>query len=159
MLQNFISLRILCTSITKRALSWFDRFTVYYNCLSKNITKHISQRVWAQASQFVFPFDLTVLQLITTVWRKMSQISYLRELCEQVSQIVLFSDLTVLQLVTTVWGKMSQILYLPEFLEQVSQIVFLAYFIVLGLFTINKKKCHKTHIYASSVHKYHKSCS
>ena len=54
---------------------------------------------------------------------------------------------------------MSQILYLPEFIEQVSQIVFLAYFTVLGLFTTIKKNCHKTHIYASSVNKYYKSCS
>ena len=85
--------------------------------------------------------------------------SYLREFCEQVSQIVFFADLTVLQLITTVWGKMSQILYLPEFIEQVSQIVFLAYFTVLGLFKpLYKEKCHKTHIYASSVNKYHKSC-
>ena len=53
---------------------------------------------------------------------------------------------------------MSQILYLPEFIEQVSQVVFLAYFNVLGLFILHKKKCHKTHIYASSVHKYHKTC-
>ena len=53
---------------------------------------------------------------------------------------------------------MSQILYLPEFIEQVSQVVFLAYFTVLGLFILYKEKFHKTHIYASSVNKYHKSC-
>ena len=53
---------------------------------------------------------------------------------------------------------MSQILYLPEFIEQVSQIVFLAYLIVLGFLPLKKEKCHKTHIYASSVNKYHKSC-
>ena len=53
---------------------------------------------------------------------------------------------------------MSQILYLPEFIEQVSQVVFLAYFTVLGLFILYKEKFHKTHIYASSVHKYHISC-
>ena len=39
----------------------------------------------AQVSHVVFLVDLTVLRLITTVWRK---ISHLRELCAQVSQNV-----------------------------------------------------------------------
>ena len=43
----------------------------------------------AKASQNVFLVDLTVLRFFTTVWKKMSQISYVRELCAQVSQIVL----------------------------------------------------------------------
>ena len=42
----------------------------------------------AQVSQIVFLVDLTVLRFITTVWRKMLQISYLRELCAQVPQNV-----------------------------------------------------------------------
>ena len=33
------------TTITNRVLSWFDRFTAYYNCMSENITKLISPRV------------------------------------------------------------------------------------------------------------------
>ena len=48
LLQQYVtklkSLPVLCTSITKRALSWFDRFTASYNCLSKNVTKLISPR-------------------------------------------------------------------------------------------------------------------
>ena len=40
-----ISPRVVCTNITNRVLSWFDRFTAYYNCMSKNVTKLISPRV------------------------------------------------------------------------------------------------------------------
>ena len=41
-----------------------------------------------QLSQIVFLVHLTVLGLITTVWTKMSQNSYLRQFCAEVSQIV-----------------------------------------------------------------------
>ena len=42
MSQKLISLRVLCTSIKTRVLSWFDRFTAYKKNMSKNITKLIS---------------------------------------------------------------------------------------------------------------------
>ena len=108
----------------------------------------------AQISQIVFLADLTVLRLITIVWTKnlkklisprvlcttnvlglltrlwtkMSENSYLREFCVQVSQIVLLADLTVLRLIFYGMSiKMSENSYLREFCAQVSQIVFLAY--------------------------------
>ena len=41
--RRLISPRVLCTSITTRVLSWFDRFTDYYYCMNKNFHKtHIS---------------------------------------------------------------------------------------------------------------------
>ena len=55
-----------------------------------------------QVSQIVFFADLTVLQLITTVWGKMSQILYLPEIIEQVSQNVFLAYFTVLGLFTTI---------------------------------------------------------
>ena len=55
-----------------------------------------------QVSQIVFFADLTVLQLITTVWGKMSQVLYLPEFIEQVSQIVFLAFFTVLGLFTTI---------------------------------------------------------
>ena len=79
----------------------------------------------------------------------MSQNSYLREFCAQVSQIVFLADLTVLRFFITLIAKMSQNSYLREFCAQVSQIVSQLY----------NEKCHKTHILASFVHKYQKSCS
>ena len=54
---------------------------------------------------------------------------------------------------------MSQNSYLREFCAQVSQIVFFAVLTLLRLITTVWGKCHKTHISASSVHKYQKSCS
>ena len=63
---------------------------------------HISSSSVHQVSQVVFLADLTVLRLITNVWAKMSQNSYLREICALMSQIVFLADLTVLRLITTV---------------------------------------------------------
>ena len=54
---------------------------------------------------------------------------------------------------------MSENSYLPEFCAQVSQIVFLADLTFFRLLLRYEQKCQKTHISASSVHKYHKSCS
>ena len=80
----------------------------------------------AQVSQNVLLADLTVLQLITTVWAKMSKNSCLGEFCAQASHFVFPVDLTVLRLITSVWRKMSQNSYLRELCAQVSQNVFLA---------------------------------
>ena len=106
MSQNW-NLCQFCAQVSQNVFfSWFDRFTAYYNCLSKNVTKLMSREFCAQASQIVFLVDLTVLRLITTVWRKMSQISYLRELCAQVSQNVFLADLNVSRHSLTVWAKL-----------------------------------------------------
>ena len=51
---------------------------------------------------------------------------------------------------------MSPYSYLREFCAQMSQIVFLADLTVLQLLLLYEQICHKTHISASSVHKYHK---
>ena len=84
--KKLIPPRVLCTSITNRFPGWFDRFTAYYYCMSKNVKKtHNSASSVAQVSLIVFLVDLTVLRLITTVWAKMSQNSYLREFCELLS--------------------------------------------------------------------------
>ena len=110
-------------------------------------------------SQIVFLTDLTVLRFIKTVWAKISKNSYLRELCAQMSQIVFLADLTVLRFITTVWKKLSQNSYLREFCAQLSQIVSLAEWPFYGLLELYEQKYHKTHISASSVHNYKKSCS
>ena len=59
------------------------------------------REICEQVSQIVFFADLTVLQLITTVWGKLSQTLYLPELIEQVSQIVFLAYFTVLGLFFT----------------------------------------------------------
>ena len=52
----------------------------YYYCMSKKCTQNsYLHEFCAQVSQIVFLADLTVLLLNTTVWRKMSQNSYLLE--------------------------------------------------------------------------------
>ena len=53
---------------------------------------------------------------------------------------------------------MSENSYFRHFSAQVSQIVFLAYLTVHGLLQLYNLKCQKIHIFAISVHKYHKSC-
>ena len=69
----------------------------------------------------VLSAHMTVLQLITTVWAKPSEISYLREFSAQKRQIVLSAHLTVLRIIPTVWAKIPKIFYLREFIAQVSQ--------------------------------------
>ena len=53
---------------------------------------------------------------------------------------------------------MSQNSYIREFCAQVSQIVFLVDLTVLRFLQLYEEKCHKSHMSASSVHKYHKTC-
>ena len=124
--RKLMSPWVLCTSVSNRVLSWFDRF---YGLLllyaKKNSQNSYLREFCAQVSQIVFLADLTILRPITTVWAKMSPNSYLREFCAQISQIVFLADLTVL-LLRNVWRKMSENSYLREFCAQVSQIVFLA---------------------------------
>ena len=64
---KLISPRVLCTSVTNRVLTWFDRFMAY-NCI-ENVISYLHE-LCAQISQIVFLADLTVLRLITTVWAK-----------------------------------------------------------------------------------------
>ena len=54
---------------------------------------------------------------------------------------------------------MSQNSYHHEFCAQLSQIVSLDEWPFYGLLELYEQKYHKTHISASSVHKYKKSCS
>ena len=42
---KLISPRVLCTSVTNRVLTWFDRFMAKYNCMRENVAKFISPRV------------------------------------------------------------------------------------------------------------------
>ena len=104
----------MCTNIPNRVLSWFDFFTVYYNCLNKNVRKLISPRLLCASviNRVLSWFDrffsyekknyyLRYEQKCLTVLEN----SYLRKFCAQVSQIVFLADLTVLRLITTVWAK------------------------------------------------------
>ena len=104
-ITKFISPRVVCTNIPNRVLSWFDFFTVYYNCLNKNVRKLISPRLPCASviNRVLSWFDF--FSVITTVWAKMRENSYLRKFCAQVSQIVFLADLTVLRIITTVWEK------------------------------------------------------
>ena len=40
-ITKLISTRVLCTSMTYRVSSSFDRFTAYYNCMRKTVTNLI----------------------------------------------------------------------------------------------------------------------
>ena len=42
---KLISPRVLCTSVTNRVLTWFDRFMAKYNIMIENVAKIISPRV------------------------------------------------------------------------------------------------------------------
>ena len=118
---------------------WFDRYTAYYNCISKKKSL-ISLRVQCTSiTNHVFR-DFTVLRPITTVSLILSEVSYLSELSAQVSQILFMADFFVLRLITTVLPKTSEISYFSEFSAQVSEIVFFADLTVLQLITTESVK-------------------
>ena len=117
--KNFtklISPRVLCTSVTNRVLSWFDRFTAKYNCMSENVTNSITPRnVCKNLTNRVFSwFDR--FSASYQILKKKSENSYLREFIAQVSQIVFLADLTVLRNITTVWTKNFTKLIFPRVL-------------------------------------------
>ena len=98
---------------------------------------------------------LTVLRIITTLWHKMSENSYLHHFSAQVSQIVFLAYLTVLRLFTTVWPTENvRKLLSPPF--QCTSITkrFLSLF---DRFT-TYYNCMTWNVRKISVHKYHKSC-
>ena len=92
---KLITPRVLYTSNTNRAVSRFDRFTTYYNRMSKNVTISYLREFCAQMSQNVLLADLSDLRLITTVRPKMYKNSFVPEICAQMSQMVFLADFTV----------------------------------------------------------------
>ena len=159
--RKLISPPFQCTRITNRVHSLFDRFTAYYNIMTWKCQKtHISAFSLHKYHKSCFLAYLTVLRLFTTVWLEMSENSYLRHFSAQVSQIVflrLFDRLTPYYNCMT-WNVRK--LISPPF--QCTIITnrdlslfdrFTAYYNMYDL------KCQKSHISATSVHKYHKSCS
>ena len=70
---KLISPRVLCKKVKNRVLSWFDSFTAYYNYISKIVKNSKLRVICTQVSQIEFLCDLTILQLILTVWVKRSQ--------------------------------------------------------------------------------------
>ena len=159
---KFITPRVVCTNIPNRVLSWFDFFTAYYNCLNKNVRKLISPRVLCASvtNRVLSWFDF--FSVITTVWAKMSENSYLREFCAQVSQIVFLADLTVLRTISTEFLHKS-----PKSCSYFDR--FTSFYNCMKKMSQNSSKmspkrlnhmsCHQTHISASTVHKCHKTCS
>ena len=158
--RKLISPPFQCTSIIKRFLSLFDRFTTYLQVYDLKCQKtHISaisvHLYHKSCFSLISPFN----GLSQHYDLKFSENSYLRHFSAQVSQIVFLAYLTVLRLITTVWPKMSENSYLRHFSAQVSQIVFLAYLPFYVLLQLYDLKCQKTHISVILVHKYHKSFS
>ena len=158
---KLISPRVLCTSVTNRVLTWFDRFMAKYNSMIENVAKIISPRVvCTNITNRVLSWFDRFTAFYYCMSKKLKKNSYLHEFCAQLSQIVFLADLTVLLLIRTVWRKKSENSYLRGFCAQVSQIVFLADLTVFtDYYYCMRKKIHKTHISTSFVHKYHKSCS
>ena len=80
---------------------------IFYS-MSRNVRKLISPRVLCASvtNRVLSWFDF--FSVITTVWAKMWEKSYLHEFCAKVSQNVFLADLTILRLNTIVWVKLSQ---------------------------------------------------
>ena len=98
-LKKLVSPRFQCTSITNQFsyLIW-----LFYGLLQLYDLKcqktHISAISVHKYHKSFFVAYLTVLRLITTLWRELSENSYLRDFSAQVSQIVFLAYLTFLRL-------------------------------------------------------------
>ena len=156
--RKLISPRFQCTSITKRFLSLFDRFTTYYNCMTWNVRKLIyppfqrtcnKNRVFRLFHPLMAYYNIMTLNFLKTHFSPISVHKYHKSCFSLISPfngLLQFYDL-----------KFSENSYLCHFSAQVSHIVLLAYLTVLRFITTVELKCQKTHISAISVHKYHKS--
>ena len=136
MVTKFIYQRVMCTNITNRVLSWFDRFTAYYNCMSKNVTKLISPRVLCTSitNRVLSWFDRFTAYYYC-MSKNVTKLISPRVLCTSITKRVL-SWFDRFSANATLWAQMSQNSNLREFCGQVSQFVFLADLTVLWLITI-----------------------
>ena len=160
--KTHISARVLCTSITNRVPSWFDRFTAFLLFYEQKLSqKLISPRVLCTSFTNRVPSWFNhFIGLLEIYHQKCHKDSYLSEFCAQVSKIEFLAELTVLSACYEMYEQeMSQNSHLREFCAQVSQIVFLVDLNVLRLITNcmsrNITKLKSSH---SSVLKYQRSC-
>ena len=160
--KNLISPRVHCSAQVSQIVFLADLTALRLITTLWPKTSKVSylRAFSAQVSQIVFLNDLTVLRIITTVWLKTSNISYLREFSPQISQTVFFVDLTVLELITTVWAKTSKTLISPRVQCTSIRNRVLSWFDRFSdYYNCMSYRPQKSHISASSVHKYPKSCS
>ena len=125
--------------------------------MSENSSLH---HLSAQVSQIVFFAYLTILRLYYNcmTWNVRKLISP-PPFSAQVSQFVFLAYLTILRLITTVWPEMSQNSYLHHLVHKYHKSCSSLIWPFYGLLQLYDLKCQKTHISATSVHKYHKSFS
>ena len=106
----------------------------------------------------MFSAYLTVLRLITTVWRgTVRKLMFSANSVHKYHKSLLLACLTVLRLITTVWTELSENRYLctisvHKYPKSCSELIW-PFYDLLQLYDL---KCQKTHIFAISVHKYHK---
>ena len=114
----------------------------------------------AKVSQIVFLAYLTVLRLITTVWPEMSENSNFREFSAQVSQIEFLAYLTVLQAYYNCMSGNLRTLVATRFqCTSITNCILRLFDGFTSLLQLYEWKSQKTPISATSMHKYHKSCS
>ena len=156
--RKLIAPRFQCTSITTRFLSLSDRFTTYYNCTTRKVRKLVSQRFSIQVSKillFCF-FDRFTAYYNYMTWNVRKLLS-LRSQCTSITN----RFLSLIDRFTAYYSCMSRNLrklVSPRFqctiiTNQFSYLIWLFY----GLLQVYDLKCQKTHIFAISMHKYHKS--
>ena len=70
-IKKLMSPRVLFTNVTNRVCNWVDHFTVLLTTVWAKMSQNSYHHEFgAQLSQIVFLADLTVLQLVGTVWAK-----------------------------------------------------------------------------------------
>ena len=133
--RNLISPRVQCTKTTNRVISSLDRFTDYYNRMSKNFKNLLSP--WVQCTS-ITNRELSSIDRFTAYYNCMR-----KKFKNLISPYVKYTSITNRFLssfdrftgFTTVRGKTSKISLICDLSAQVSPIVFSAHLTVLRLIT------------------------
>ena len=133
--RNLISPRVQGTKTTNRDISSFDRFTDYYNRMSKNFKKLLSP--WVQCTS-------TINRVLSSIDRFMAYYNCMRKKFKNlITPYVKYTTITNRFLSSfdrftvfiTVRGKTSKSSLIRDFSAQVTPIVFSAHLTVLRLIT------------------------
>ena len=170
--KKLITPRDLYTSITNRVPMWSDHFTAYSNCMSEKVTKLVSPRVLCthvakRVLSLIWPF-YGLLQLYEQKCRKThisktvnSAKNSIFDFCAQISKKydltrVLRAQVSKIVFLSKNVGKLIS----PRVLcTSVKNRVLRWFNRLTTYYNCISKNVKKTHISASSRHKYHKSCS
>ena len=145
-----------CTKTTNRVISSFDRFTDYYNRMSKNFKNLLSP--WVQCTSITN-------RVLSSIDRFTAYYNCMRKKFKNlITAYVKYTSITNRFLssfdrFTAFYNCMSKTSKISPWFQCTRQIVFQLIWRFTAYYNCMRKNFQKSHISVSSVHKYHKWCS